>query len=50
MKKTIASVNGVEGNSYIVNGGDVDNSGYSFAFTVSPINTEDFRWTFSTSF
>ena len=43
-------MNGVDGNSYVVNGGDVDNSGYSVALTVSPINTKDFRWTLSTSF
>ena len=50
MTKKIASMNGVDGNSYVVNGGDVDNSGYSVALTVSPINTKDFRWTLSTSF
>ena len=49
MEKTIASMNGVLGNSYIVNGGTVNNNGYSVAFTVSPINTNDFRWTLSTS-
>ena len=50
MSKNIASMNGVENNSYIVNGGDVDNSGYSIALTVSPVSTRDFRWTLSTSF
>lgn len=50
MMKTIASMNGVNGNSYYVNGGDVDNSGYSVAVTVSPINNKKFRWTLSTSF
>ncbi len=50
MTKTIASMNGVNGNSYVVNGGDVDNSGYSVALTVSPINNKEFRWTLSTSF
>ena len=50
MTKTIASMNGVNGNSYVVNGGDVDNSGYSVAVTVSPINNKDVRWTLSTSF
>ena len=43
MTKTIASMNGVNGNSYVVNGGDVDNSGYSVAVTVSPINNKDVR-------
>lgn len=32
MTKKIASMNGVDGNSYVVNGGDVDNSGYSSGF------------------
>ena len=49
MNKTIASVNGVENNTYVVNGGDVDNNGYSISLTVSPINNENFRWTLSTS-
>lgn len=50
MTKTIASMNGVDGNSYVINGGDIDNSGYSVAVTVSPINNKDVRWTLSTSF
>lgn len=50
MAKDISSINGIDGNSYIVNRGDVDNSGYSIAATVSPINTNDIRWTLSTSF
>ena len=50
MTKTIASMNGVDGNSYVVNGGNVDNKGYSVAFTISPINNENVRWTLSTSF
>lgn len=50
MTKQIASMNGIDGNSYVINRGDVDNSGYSFAITVSPVNTRDFRWTLSTSF
>ena len=49
MTKTISSINGVDGNSYVINGGDVDNNGYSVALTVSPINNENFRWTLSTS-
>ena len=49
MTKTIASMNGVKNNSYVVNGGDVDNNGYSVAITVSPINNDNFRWTLSTS-
>ncbi|MDE7074525.1 MAG: SusC/RagA family TonB-linked outer membrane protein, partial [Odoribacter sp.] len=50
MSKQIASMNGIDGNSYVVNRGDVDNSGYSIAVTVSPIETKDLRWTLSTSF
>ena len=49
MQKKIASMNGVLGNSYVVNGGDMDNKGYSVAVTASPVNTRDFRWTLSTS-
>ena len=49
MTKTISSVNGVTNNSYVINGGDVNNNGYSVALTVSPINNENFRWTLSTS-
>lgn len=49
MQKNISSINGVEENSYTINGGDVDNNGYSIALTVSPVNTKDFRWTLSTS-
>ena len=49
MTKTISSINGVSGNSYVINGGDVDNNGYSVALTVSPVNNENFRWTLSTS-
>ena len=50
MTKRIASMNGVANDSYVVNRGNVDNSGYSIALTVSPINTRDVRWTLSTSF
>ena len=49
MTKNISSINGVLGNSYVINGGDVDNNGYSIALTVSPVNTKNFRWTLSTS-
>lgn len=50
MTKTIASMNGIDGNAYTVNRGNVNNSGYSFAFTISPINNENVRWTLSSSF
>ena len=49
MTKTIAEMNGVPENSYVINGGDVDNSGYSISITASPINNDKFRWTLSTS-
>lgn len=48
MTKTIADMNGVANNSYVVNGGNVDNKGYSIALTISPVKTKDFRWTLST--
>lgn len=48
MTKKIASMNGI--NSYIINGGDIENSGYSIDITISPIMNQDFRWTLSTSF
>lgn len=41
-------MNGI--NSYIINGGDIENSGYSIDITISPIMNQDFRWTLSTSF
>ena len=48
MTKKIASMDGI--NSYIINGGDIENSGYSIDITISPIMNQDFRWTLSTSF
>ena len=50
MAKDISSINGIDGNSYVVNRGDVNNSGYSIALTISPVDTKDIRWTLSTSF
>lgn len=50
MTKTISSINGISGNTYTINRGNVDNYGYSFAVTVSPVNTKDVRWTLSSSF
>jgi TonB-linked SusC/RagA family outer membrane protein len=47
MNKNVNSVNGVT--SYVINGGDVTNKGYSFDITATPIRTKDFRWTLSTS-
>lgn len=47
MTKNVSSVNGVS--SYIINGGDVTNKGYSFDITYNAIRNKDFRWTLSTS-
>lgn len=47
MSKRISTVNGI--GSYIINGGDITNKGYSFDITATPIQTKDFRWTLSTS-
>ncbi len=48
MSKTISTVNGYQ--SYIVNGGDIANDGYSVAIDVTPIMNKDWRWTLSTNF
>lgn len=42
MSKQVHSINGVS--SYIVNGGDIDNYGYSAAVTVRPIQLNDWQW------
>lgn len=47
MNKRVSSVNGVS--SYVINGGDVTNKGYSFDITATPLRTRDFRWSVSTS-
>ena len=48
MNKEISGVNGMR--SYVVNGGEIINSGYDVSLTVSPIKTKDLRWYISTSF
>ena len=48
MTKEVANMNGVD--SYVINGGDVENKGYSVDITVSPISRQNVRWTLSTSF
>ena len=48
MNKEISGVNGMQ--SYVVNGGEITNSGYDFSLTVNPIRTEELRWYISTSF
>lgn len=48
MAKTISTVNGYS--SYVVNGGDISNDGYSISVTVRPIQTRDWQWSLSTTF
>ena len=48
MNKEISGVNGMS--SYVVNGGEITNSGYDFSLTVNPIRRDDLRWYISTSF
>ena len=48
MNKEISEVNGMA--SYVVNGGDITNTGYDFSLTVNPIRTQNLRWFISTSF
>lgn len=48
MTKQISTINGYD--SYIVNGGDIDNTGYSVAITGRPIQTRDWQWSISTVF
>ncbi len=48
MTKEVASMNGVD--SYVINGGDIENKGYSVDVTVLPIKRQDWLWTVSTSF
>lgn len=48
MTKTVSTINGLV--SKVINGGDVDNRGYSVSITAIPIASKDWRWTLSTSF
>lgn len=47
LDKAISSVNGKK--TYVINSGEIKNSGFSIDLTTSPISTSDFRWTISTS-
>lgn len=47
MDKKISGVNGR--NTYTVNGGEILNRGFNVSLTLSPVNTENFRWFLSTS-
>lgn len=44
----VSSVNGVPGHTYVMNGGDLKNSGYSVSLSATPVKTENFQWLFST--
>lgn len=48
MSKTISTVNGMK--SYVVNGGNVDNDGWSVDLTAVPLRTKDWFWSVSTTF
>ena len=48
MSKNISTVNGFS--SYVVNGGNISNDGFSIAITARPIQTKDWQWSLSTSF
>lgn len=48
MTKTISTINGYE--SYVVNGGNIDNTGYSVGITGRILNSRDWNWTVSTGF
>lgn len=48
MHRNIASVNGQT--EYVINSGDIYNTGYSIELSASPVVTRDFRWSLSTSF
>ncbi|WP_303178582.1 SusC/RagA family TonB-linked outer membrane protein [uncultured Butyricimonas sp.] len=48
MTKDVASMNGVD--SYVINGGDVENKGYSVDFTAIPVTNKNWRWLLSISF
>lgn len=48
MTKSISTVNGYD--SYVVNGGNIQNNGYSIGITGRPIQTRDWQWSISASF
>lgn len=45
MNKTISDINGYT--SYVVNSGEITNSGFNFTVTATPIKTKDFYWIIS---
>lgn len=48
MSKSISTVNGYK--SYVVNGGNISNDGYSISITGRPIQTRDWQWSISGQF
>ncbi len=40
----VSSVNGVPGHAYVMNGGDLENNGYSVVLSGSPVRTKDWTW------
>lgn len=44
----VSSVNGVPGHSYVMNGGDLRNSGYSVSLYTVPVRTKDWQWNLNT--
>lgn len=48
MTKTISTINGYE--TYVVNGGNISNDGFSVSVTGRPIQSRDWQWSISGSF
>ena len=48
MNKEVASMNGVD--TYVINGGDVQNQGFNIDLTFLPLKRNDWYWSISTSF
>lgn len=48
LEKRISTMNGRK--SYVINSGNVTNSGFSFDVSLSPVSTDNFRWTLSASY
>mgnify|MGYP001283645423 CR=1 FL=1 len=46
----VSSVNGVPGHSYVMNGGNLENNGYSVGLSGIPVKTRDWQWNLYTYF
>ncbi len=46
----VSSVNGVPNHSYVMNGGDLHNSGYSIILYTVPVKNKNWQWSISTYF